>query len=73
MQSYPGQEHIAGTQKVPSVLYYDSEGNVMAACAEALLSETIEKAEDEDWQKVEWYALLPNLCQMNSFKPDSKV
>ena len=44
---------------MPSVLYYDSEGNVKVACAEALLSENVEMAEDEGWQKVEWCADVP--------------
>jgi hypothetical protein len=32
---------------------YDSEGNVRAVGAEALLAETVEEAEDEGWLKVE--------------------
>ncbi|KAH0833016.1 hypothetical protein J3R83DRAFT_12001 [Lanmaoa asiatica] len=32
---FPGQEHVAGNSKIPSILYYDIQGNVMCAGAEA--------------------------------------
>lgn len=51
---YPGQEHVAGSTKIPTVLYYDHEGTIRCAGAEALLGQNIETAEDEGWFKVEW-------------------
>ena len=51
---YPGQEHAAGTTKIPSVLYYDLQGRIRAAGAEALLGQNVEMAEDESWMKAEW-------------------
>ncbi|KAI5114568.1 hypothetical protein M0805_008181 [Coniferiporia weirii] len=52
---YPGQEHVSGSSKIPSVLYYDRQGLLRAAGAEALLGKNVERAEDEEWTKVEWY------------------
>ncbi|KAJ4478149.1 hypothetical protein J3R30DRAFT_3290719 [Lentinula aciculospora] len=46
-----------GSSKIPSVLYYDSAGKVRAIGAETLLESNIEKAEDEQWAKVEWFKL----------------
>ena len=51
---FPGQEHTAGSPKVPSILYYDKEGVVRAAGAEVNIAENVEKAEDEEWVKAEW-------------------
>jgi hypothetical protein len=52
---YPGQEYIAGSSKIPTIIYYDKSGNVKAVGAEALLEQTVEEAEDEEWMKVQWY------------------
>ncbi|KAG2129635.1 hypothetical protein DEU56DRAFT_741267 [Suillus clintonianus] len=54
---YPGQEHIGGDSKVPSILYYDLQGNVRAVGAEALQEYIIEQAENEGWVKLEWWKL----------------
>ncbi|KAH8110514.1 hypothetical protein DFH11DRAFT_1514361 [Phellopilus nigrolimitatus] len=54
---YPGQEHISGSSKIPTVLCYDSQGNLCAAGAEAFLAENIEQIEDEKWIKVEWFKI----------------
>ncbi|KAI5115452.1 hypothetical protein M0805_008680 [Coniferiporia weirii] len=54
---YPGQEHVSGSYKIPSILYYDRQGLLCAVGAEALLAENVEKAEDEEWTKVEWFKL----------------
>ncbi|KIJ63506.1 hypothetical protein HYDPIDRAFT_175899 [Hydnomerulius pinastri MD-312] len=51
---YPGQEHVGGDCKIPSVLYYDQQGNPRAFGAEALQEHIIEQAEDEQWIKLEW-------------------
>jgi hypothetical protein len=50
---FPGQEHVAGNTKIPSVIYYDKHGRVMAAGAEADNASVISQSEDEGWIKVE--------------------
>ena len=51
--SYPGQEHVTGNTKIPSILYYDRDGVVKAAGAEAEGAQIEALAEDEEWTKVE--------------------
>ena len=50
---FPGQEHVVGNSKIPSVIYYDKHGNLMAAAAEAESTTVIAQAEDEGWIKAE--------------------
>ncbi|KIY67289.1 hypothetical protein CYLTODRAFT_461554 [Cylindrobasidium torrendii FP15055 ss-10] len=54
---FPGQEHVAGNSKIPSVMYYDQAGNMMAAGAEADTTTAVSNAEDENWMKVELFKL----------------
>lgn len=54
---FPGQEHVAGNSKIPSVMYYDKHGKVMAAGAEADNASIISQAEDEEWIKTELFKL----------------
>ncbi|KAF5317127.1 hypothetical protein D9611_003509 [Ephemerocybe angulata] len=54
---FPAQEQVAGSSKIPTVLYYDAEGTVRAIGAEALSEGIYEQAEDEGWFKVEWFKL----------------
>ncbi|KAH7884462.1 hypothetical protein F5I97DRAFT_1937901 [Phlebopus sp. FC_14] len=54
---FPGQEHVAGNSKIPSILYYDRHGNVMAAGAEADNATIVSQAEDEGWIKAELFKL----------------
>ncbi|KAH7883407.1 hypothetical protein F5I97DRAFT_1981501 [Phlebopus sp. FC_14] len=51
---YPAQEHVGGDCKIPSIVYYDQQGNPRAFGAEALQEHIIERAEDEQWIKLEW-------------------
>ncbi|KAJ6558127.1 hypothetical protein B0H19DRAFT_129158 [Mycena capillaripes] len=44
--------------KVPSVLYYDGQGNAKAFGAETEDEDTIIEAEENGWVKVEWWKLL---------------
>jgi len=53
INSFPGQEHVAGNSKIPTMINYDKDGTVKAAGAEADTTQMISKAEDEGWQKVE--------------------
>ncbi|KAF8338405.1 hypothetical protein F5887DRAFT_1062996 [Amanita rubescens] len=50
---FPGQEHVAGNTKIPSAIYYDKQGKLMAAGAEADAATIISQAEDDGWTKVE--------------------
>jgi len=61
LDSFPGQEHVAGNSKIPSVIYYDKHGTIMAAGAEADSSSIAAQAEDEGWIKVELYVLIYSL------------
>lgn len=56
---FPGQEHVAGNSKIPSVIYYDKSGKLMAAGAEAESNSILAQAEDEQWIKAELYAFSP--------------
>ena len=51
---YPAQEHVSGSSKIPTVLYYDKEGAVRAVGAETLAEGIYERAKEEGWIKVEW-------------------
>ena len=43
-----------GASKIPTVMYYDREGNVAAVGAEAVAEGMYEIAQDEEWVKTEW-------------------
>ncbi|PPQ91717.1 hypothetical protein CVT25_012858 [Psilocybe cyanescens] len=64
---FPGQEHVAGNSKIPSVIYYDRNGNIMAAGAEADTSSVTAQAEDDGWIKAELFKLRlrPRTMQLN--------
>jgi len=51
--SFPGQEHVAGNSKIPTIMYYDKSGTMKAAGAEAESASILSKAEDEGWVKTE--------------------
>ncbi|KAG2353445.1 hypothetical protein BDR07DRAFT_1367118 [Suillus spraguei] len=57
IRGYPGQERVGGDSKIPSILYYDRQGDVRAVGAEALQQHIIEQAEDEGWVKLAWWKL----------------
>ncbi|OJA08932.1 hypothetical protein AZE42_05319 [Rhizopogon vesiculosus] len=54
---YPAQEQVGGDSKIPSIIYYDLQGDVRAVGAEALQERIIDQAEDEGWMKLEWWKL----------------
>ncbi|KIL57122.1 hypothetical protein M378DRAFT_420144 [Amanita muscaria Koide BX008] len=64
---FPGQEHVAGNTKIPSILYYDKHGNMTSAGAEADNASIAAQAEDEGWIKVELFKLRlrPRMMQLN--------
>jgi len=50
-----------GSSKIPTIIYYDQQGNVRAVGAEAVCEGIEEEAEDGNWVKAEWYAFRPRL------------
>jgi len=58
---FPAQEHSTGASKVPTIIYYDQNGNVRAIGAEATNNGIAEAAEDGNWIKAEWCVVLSPL------------
>ncbi|KAN0094954.1 hypothetical protein V8E55_003241 [Tylopilus felleus] len=54
---FPAQALVNGDAKVPSLLYYDKNGNVKAVGAEVLTEHVIEAALTEEWTRAEWWKL----------------
>jgi len=46
---------VGGDSKIPTILYYDQQGNVWAAGDEANKEGIEQIAEEEQWTKAEWY------------------
>ena len=57
LSSFPGQEPVSRSYKVPTIMYYDQEGNMTAGGAEAEGLAVAELAEDCGWTKAELCAL----------------
>jgi len=57
MCRFPAQERVGGDSKIPSILYYNQQGQLCAAGAEALQERVIEQAEEENWIKLEWFVV----------------
>lgn len=55
LDRFPAQEHVSGSSKIPTVLYYDKDGAVRAVGAETLTEGIFEMAEEAGWIKVEWF------------------
>ncbi|KAJ7030408.1 hypothetical protein C8F04DRAFT_961737 [Mycena alexandri] len=64
---FPGQEHVAGNCKIPSILWYDASGKMVAAGAEGETSTVLSQAEDEGWIKADLFKLRlrPRTMQLN--------
>ncbi|KAK0481095.1 hypothetical protein EDD18DRAFT_1203722 [Armillaria luteobubalina] len=54
---FPSQEHVGGDAKIPTIIYYDQDGNVKAVGAEALKQNVVEDAEDEGWLRCSLFKL----------------
>lgn len=52
---FPAQDLVHGSSKIPSVTYYDENVTVRAIGAETLCAGVYERAQDEGWDKVEWF------------------
>ncbi|TFK70334.1 hypothetical protein BDN72DRAFT_870392 [Pluteus cervinus] len=64
---FPGQEHVAGNSKIPSIMYYDKSGQLKVAGAEADSTSITSLAEDEGWIKTELFKLRlrPRTMKLN--------
>jgi len=49
------KEHVTGSSKIPTMLYYDKDGGVRAVSAETLTEGIYEMAEESGWMKVKWF------------------
>ncbi|SJL14056.1 uncharacterized protein ARMOST_17509 [Armillaria ostoyae] len=54
---FPSQEHVGGDAKIPTIIYYDQDGNVKAVGAEALKQNVVEDAEDDGWLRCSLFKL----------------
>jgi hypothetical protein len=48
------QEQISGASKIPTIVFYNRQGEVKAVGAEAISEETLVKAGKQGWLKAEW-------------------
>jgi hypothetical protein len=55
--SFPGQEHLAGCHKIPTVVYYDQKGSMKAGGDEVTSTSARLDAVVNRWTKVELCAL----------------
>ena len=55
---FPHQAHIGGDAKIPTVIYYNREGQIQAMGAETTIDSTQDSADQEQWHKAEWCAVL---------------
>lgn len=60
---------MAGSYKIPSIMYYDQDGNMKAGGAEAEGNAMVDLAEDYGWTKAELYALFLILSSGYSISP----
>ncbi|KIK04209.1 hypothetical protein K443DRAFT_130999 [Laccaria amethystina LaAM-08-1] len=51
------QEQISGASKIPTIVFYNRQGEVKAVGAEAISEETLVKAGKQGWLKAEWFKL----------------
>lgn len=52
---FPAQAQVGGNSKIPTVLYYDKQGNVRTVGAEAETEGIEREVEDKGWMRAEWY------------------
>ncbi|KAF9465196.1 hypothetical protein BDZ94DRAFT_1307345 [Collybia nuda] len=54
---FPAQGRVGGDSKIPTVVYYNQNGELQAAGAEASDEGVQEKADSGGWTKAEWFKL----------------
>ncbi|KAI5991131.1 hypothetical protein EDD15DRAFT_1114939 [Pisolithus albus] len=57
VEKFRGQDHVGGSNRIPSTMYYDMEGRVQAVGAETQQPHVIERAGKEGWTRLEWWKL----------------
>ena len=57
LSRFPGQQKVGGDSKIPSVVCYDGDGNVVAVGSETDEDTNPELLEVEGYVRAEWYAL----------------
>ncbi|KAF8606754.1 hypothetical protein BDV93DRAFT_468345 [Ceratobasidium sp. AG-I] len=57
VSAWPGQEAQKGESKIPTLVYYDTDGKAVSFGAEALKPEIADKAEDDGWQLARHFKL----------------
>ncbi|PBK90619.1 hypothetical protein ARMGADRAFT_934054, partial [Armillaria gallica] len=62
LSRFPSHEHVGREAKIPTIIFYDKEGNVCAVSAKALKQNTVEQAEEEGWVKYSEYILSTFPC-----------
>ncbi|KLO13814.1 hypothetical protein SCHPADRAFT_915119 [Schizopora paradoxa] len=72
LTKYPGQAS-GGSSKIPTVMYYDKDGNMKCAGAETQLPENEMNADDEEWIKVDWFKLRLRPKSMPSKLENAKL
>lgn len=55
---YPAQQNVGGDAKIPTAIYYDTDGNPRAFGAETLTPNIEAEAEEKGWVKAHW-------CELN--------
>jgi len=61
---FPAQETISGASKIPTIIYYDPEGNVRAVGAEATRDGIFEEAMEGGWVKSEWWTCFRSMISL---------
>ncbi|PPQ98997.1 hypothetical protein CVT24_003479 [Panaeolus cyanescens] len=69
---FPAQKSVGADCKIPTILYYDTKGNMRAAGAEACDDGIADEVEDQGWVKAEWFKLhLRPKTKGNAYVTDS--
>lgn len=59
LSRFPSQQKVGGDSKIPSVVCYDEDGNVVAVGSETDEDTNPELVEVDGLVRAEWYALIP--------------
>ncbi|KAK7058002.1 hypothetical protein R3P38DRAFT_3304311 [Favolaschia claudopus] len=70
---FPGQQDVGGDSKVPTAILYDKYGIVRSEGADTILPTSLEKADDEGWERAQWsvtytYTTASKPSQVNFFR-----
>jgi len=57
--SFPAHEQVNSGSKIPTIIYYDGDGEVRAVGSEAMKEDIVRQAKEEGWYKAEWCVTIP--------------